>query len=550
MPDGPDNGLPDEQVDVVQHPTLGTLKFPKEMPFDQRNQIIDGMENKSDGSESKGDPGTIRAAPSTSQKVLNAGKSIANAAVNSKFPYIHPLDAISAAQDSVLGATSPIENYTQQGRAEHPILSRIGDVTSRAKELGGIVAPEVGLLSGGAGLAEEAPKVAGSVSDAFNTARTAVARKAIQPLVYEGPGEAMVDTRLGQMPERGIVREGITGTKEGMASKAGDRIGELKSRADQILQNHPNANVQIDATPHIDAAIDSAIANAKQTAGSTDRLEALRQELKSSYGKTTGTPYEINNLKSSIQDAANRSGAYKNTSPEEGTVANALRDTAKRIKDQVNATVPDVAPVNERMADLADARSGLNRKVAIGKGEDLFSGDLTAFPARLLRRTVGSAPVRSGIARLATLGLKEDLPEVPFSYAEPNIDASSAHAVPYNRLARVSGREYHEPRGSIVTPPNTSGSSVTAEAAEPGLQRGKLGRISKVYSSTAQQPVIGQTAELGEFRSPEPKVVTNRRMNSDEVREAARTLASPDATAMEKFRARERLRADEGKRPQ
>ena len=36
--------VPDDRLDVVQHPTLGTLKFPKEMPYDQRNQIIDGME--------------------------------------------------------------------------------------------------------------------------------------------------------------------------------------------------------------------------------------------------------------------------------------------------------------------------------------------------------------------------------------------------------------------------------------------------------------------------------------------------------------------------
>src|SRR5271157_2547727 len=29
--------------DEVQHPTLGTLKFPKSMPYDERNQIIDDL---------------------------------------------------------------------------------------------------------------------------------------------------------------------------------------------------------------------------------------------------------------------------------------------------------------------------------------------------------------------------------------------------------------------------------------------------------------------------------------------------------------------------
>jgi len=32
-----------EELDVVQHPTLGTLKFPKSMPFDERNRLIDEL---------------------------------------------------------------------------------------------------------------------------------------------------------------------------------------------------------------------------------------------------------------------------------------------------------------------------------------------------------------------------------------------------------------------------------------------------------------------------------------------------------------------------
>src|SRR5215471_14401543 len=36
----------DQNLDVVQHPTLGPLKFPKSMPFDQRNQMIEQMEQQ------------------------------------------------------------------------------------------------------------------------------------------------------------------------------------------------------------------------------------------------------------------------------------------------------------------------------------------------------------------------------------------------------------------------------------------------------------------------------------------------------------------------
>ena len=36
--------LPDDQLDVVQHPTLGRLAFPKTMPYDKRNELISAME--------------------------------------------------------------------------------------------------------------------------------------------------------------------------------------------------------------------------------------------------------------------------------------------------------------------------------------------------------------------------------------------------------------------------------------------------------------------------------------------------------------------------
>ncbi len=36
--------LQDDQLDKVQHPTLGELKFPRTMPFAERNEIIERME--------------------------------------------------------------------------------------------------------------------------------------------------------------------------------------------------------------------------------------------------------------------------------------------------------------------------------------------------------------------------------------------------------------------------------------------------------------------------------------------------------------------------
>jgi hypothetical protein len=46
---------------------------------------------------------------------------------------------------------SPIENYTQEGRKAHPVLSRIGDATRNAREMLRVIGPELALLGGAPG---------------------------------------------------------------------------------------------------------------------------------------------------------------------------------------------------------------------------------------------------------------------------------------------------------------------------------------------------------------------------------------------------------------
>lgn len=46
-----------------------------------------------------------------------------------------PTDPISVAGDVVSKITQPIENYTEEGRKEHPVLAKIGDLTKDVKEL-------------------------------------------------------------------------------------------------------------------------------------------------------------------------------------------------------------------------------------------------------------------------------------------------------------------------------------------------------------------------------------------------------------------------------
>ena len=109
----------------------GTLVLPQPDQEQEGKLVLPGS-NEHSGASPKGRTPTIGPAPSYAKGILDAG-------VNSSFPYIHPINALEK-------TTEPLENYTPTARAQHPVLSRIGDVTSGMKELGGIVGPEIATL--------------------------------------------------------------------------------------------------------------------------------------------------------------------------------------------------------------------------------------------------------------------------------------------------------------------------------------------------------------------------------------------------------------------
>lgn len=257
-----------------------------------------------------------------------------------------------------------------------------------------------------------------------------VAKSLIDPLVYEGVGEAKADARFGVDPSKGILDEGLVGTKEGLAGdpttrtpgKIKTRLGELKSAADNILQNHPNSRRLINAEPLIDSAIDSAVQSAKKVgaSGTITRLESLREALKTQYGKLQGTPYEMNNLKMQLQDSANELGGYENAEPADASAAMAMKDAAHNIRGAVDTLVPEAADLNSRMSNLIDAQSGLERKIILEKGGTSRPGLNHGFVNSVIDKTIGSAPVRTGIARVLNAGKTLDVPG-PMEYVPPQI---------------------------------------------------------------------------------------------------------------------------------
>lgn len=304
-------------------------------------------------------------------------------------------DTLSRVGEAATSGLGSLVGMSGKSAAEHAAKGESGAI------LGEAAVPAVAAVAGYAG-----PKI----WKASAPIRTSLAEKSVAPLVSEGVGETAADRRMGVIPEKGITQEGHIGTREGLVEKTQVRTAELKKAADNILQNHQNAGVHIDANPLIDQAVDNAVKEARKVGAPTERLEAIRKALKTEFGKVAGRPIEMNDLKSKIQEAANGLGAYKNTQPVEASAAAAMKDAARLIKEKVNALVPEAAELNERMANSIDAQAGLQKGVDAARSKSMFGGFHEGMSSRLMNRTLGSAPVRSGLARILMAGQTEGVP--------------------------------------------------------------------------------------------------------------------------------------------
>jgi hypothetical protein len=197
------------------------------------------------------DNSTISAAPKTT-----AASVLHNV---SQIP-VDPVGSVAHALDSV---TSEIENYTQQGREEHPILSRIGDVTRHAKEM----------LTGGQSAGESMGTSSGVLNNPVTTAISAA------------PGVAEVGA-LAQSKLADAV-EGVKAARAAKAATEASKVletgevsaGHLTKAPEPELPNLPKPNHGSPLT--IDSPLDS---GAFKGAGAKDLSPEALNEIQSRQG--------------------------------------------------------------------------------------------------------------------------------------------------------------------------------------------------------------------------------------------------------------------------
>lgn len=320
----------------------------------------------------------------------------------------------------------------------------------------------------------EGLKIARPLADAavpaLKAAQSTVAEKVVAPIVRKPLGATLEDTRFGRNPAKAISDEGLVGTQSQLLDKSQARVGEISDAVDQTLQNHANSSVQIDASPIIDSAIDNAASAAKKTGNqaAVTRLENLRTALKTEYGPTQGTPFEMNNLKREIGQVGSDLGAFKSTDPVEASAASAMQDVYTGIKNAVNQQVPEIAPLNERISNLMSAQTALKRNLALDANKSVLSGmSMTNAPFKIAEKTISSAPVRTAAARVINAGNTLDVPPVN----------------PIAQTVAPVGRQLGQ--GAIITPPPANPSGSVPFNAPPIAATSRAQRLGLILPENA-----------------------------------------------------------------
>lgn len=341
-----------------------------------------------------------------------------------------PLGEISGALDHL---TSKIENYTQQGRAEHPVLSRIGDLTRQAKELlvGGTTTegPQEGVLnspvtqamSAAPAAADLGASVEGRVTQALEGARAERATKATETASQQA--EQVLKTRPKDYknnlePGRAVVQENVPAETIESANNARlskDTVAErqhmesIRTHLDKSLTNLKEQQVTLlkhptgegfDIRPIIEDSYTKALEEAKKT-GKPEIVKAInktREEMlkvPNDDGELIADRYlnhsaeptaeESNEVKRTFQGRGNYNAG--GNVPDTPTVyANKLwKDVAAKVRLKLEEQVPGLGDVNSRIRNATAASKVAQRRIDTLRG-------MPALPSRMDRFAQAAKP--------------------------------------------------------------------------------------------------------------------------------------------------------------
>lgn len=276
--------------------------------------------------------------------------------------------------------TSSIENYTQEGRKEHPVLSRVGDVTSGLKELfeGGQAAgkplgtssgvfnnPVTTAMSLAPGAAEGAAAATNAASEAMKSGES-LAR--INKILGVGAREV----RVGQVPEsldefasnpaRGVVKAGIDEKKLAKMNPV-ERLKAVTetrnasgAKLDKVLE--ANADKKIDVAK-VAGDVFKEIPDPKLLKTATTRWQQIISKAGIDPTKSLSqlTPLEARTVQRELDQ-------FADFAPEGSaqTFRNVATQLRRGISQATRKAIPETAELDQDYGDLAGATSAARRQ--------------------------------------------------------------------------------------------------------------------------------------------------------------------------------------------
>lgn len=408
------------QVDTVQHPTLGTLKFPVDMPASERNQIIDGMLAKMPkppeaattqtpmtrlfgahplddalstvGTHLKnlvtGPYHAIMDDPRNPQEAAmvnsHGGVNTSPASVLSNPPHVNPL--LSGLNRLGLAANRMLVQPTQEGLSTFNSQRKAGNTSLTAPEydskgnytptaLSGLMdaiplaGPLARSIENDAHQKGAVPALLGGAIDiGAPEAASGVFGKlqdAAPSMAEGGMGIRRGDRGFGKTPGRAILDETSGVRPATVGAQAQLVLDKLNPRIDSMAAQYPGTIDISPARQTVADAIDTA--RSRNNAVGRDALAPVADQLNTNLDN--GLPLSANqpatgllNLKRGLRDAF-----VKNWSPDAASVL--TRDTARSASGVLDSQLdkalgPEFADTNQRISSLipvTDAAEKLSR---------------------------------------------------------------------------------------------------------------------------------------------------------------------------------------------
>jgi hypothetical protein len=244
--------------------------------------------------------------------------------------------------------------------------------------------------------------------------RNAAAQRIVELPTKISPSATSVNERYNINPQQAIIDEGLSGTKRSIVPKADAKLAEIGQKIDQTLTlpqySRMNPQAHMDLTADINQARTKWIADAQRAGdkgGLINRINKVADAMLTQYGNSADmVPMEATLLKRGIADEV-RWNKPEHSLPYDSEV-NAFRmDVVSRLKDRINAQVPEVAPLNQRWANLRAAKTALDYQRIVSKGEPVSVGTASKIASLGVNTTIG----RTILGRI--LGTPLEAPTTP-----------------------------------------------------------------------------------------------------------------------------------------